>query len=56
MKNKSRRKKEELKEKTEKIYKEVADELGISYPKVVACVRDGLFKYIKEEAFKNFKN
>ena len=30
---------------------EVAQELGISYPKVVACVKEGLFRYIKEFVF-----
>ena len=40
--------KNETKQKTEKIYMEVAEELGLTYPKVVAIVRDGLFKYIKE--------
>lgn len=46
----------ELKNKTEKIYQEVAEDLGLTYPVVAACVRDGLFKYIKEEVFKNFLN
>ena len=48
--------KNETKQKTEKIYMEVAEELGLTYPKVVAIVRDGLFKYIKEIIFKNYTN
>lgn len=48
--------KNEIKQKTEKIYMEVAEELGLTYPKVVAIVRDGLFKYIKEMIFKKYSN
>lgn len=48
--------KNETKQKTEKIYMEVAEELGLTYPKVVAIVRDGLFKYIKEMIFKKYSN
>lgn len=48
--------KNETKQKTEKIYMEVAEELGLTYPKVVAIVRDGLFKYIKEIIFKKYSN
>lgn len=46
----------EAKPKLESIYMEISQELGISYPKVVGCVRDGLFKYVKEFIFKNFEN
>lgn len=48
--------KNETKQKTEKIYMEVAEELRLTYPKVVAIVRDGLFKYIKEMVFKKYSN
>ena len=48
--------KNETKQKTEKIYMEVAEELGLTYPKVLAIVRDGLFKYIKEMVFKKYSN
>jgi len=48
--------KNETKQKTEKIYMDVAEELGLTYPKVVAIVRDGLFKYIKEMIFKKYSN
>ncbi len=48
--------KDETKAKTERIYMEVANELNISYPKVVACIKDGLFRYIKEVVFIDFMN
>lgn len=48
--------KDETKSKTERIYMEVAEELGVSYPKVVACIKDGLFRYIKEVVFLEFSN
>ena len=48
--------KTETKKKTERIYMEVANELGLTYPKVVAIVRDGLFRFVKDIAFKEFKS
>lgn len=43
------------KRKTDKLYQEIADELMIPIDKVINCIRDGLFSYIKEDVFKELK-
>lgn len=45
----------DAKTKTDKIYQEIADETGIPYNKVALCIKEGLFKYIKDEVFPEFK-